>query len=612
MCGIAGYIVPTRPAPQRVAASLRMMRHRGPDHQAAADIRIGAQQVTLLHSRLSIIDLDARAHQPLSIDGRTLIFNGELYNYRELRRELETLGHRFVTQSDSEVLLRGYIQWQDGCFDRFEGMWALAIADPARGCVVLSRDRFGEKPLYLLERDGGLYFASEIKILHALAGEQQPINRRHLMRYLVNGYKSLFKRPETFFEGVRPLPPATNLLIDGAARSRAEVYWRPRFVPAEMSAEQAADGVRERLERSMELRLRADVPVAFCLSGGVDSGALASLASRRLGRPVATYSIIDRDARYDESANTAATVRDIGCRHTPIEIPRAGALERLARLVRDHDGPVCTISYYVHSMLSEAIAADGCRVAISGTGADELFTGYYDHFNLHLYALRDARQWPQLVQAWQRGAGRHVRNPYLSNPRLYLDNPGFREHIYLHREQFAELLHDDFDEPFEETAYCDDLLRSRMLNELLHETVPPILHADDLNSMRVSVENRSPYLDRALVEFALTIPSEHLIRDGLSKWPLRAAMRGILNDSVRLDDRKVGFNASFESILDPRDPQVRACLMDDSPVFELVDRGRLEPLLNISPPPNSLSKFLFNFVCAKLFVEAYARQEVYA
>ena len=177
-------------------------------------------------------------------------------------------------------------------------------------------------------------------------------------------------------------------------------------------------------------------------------------------------------------------------------------------------------------------------------------TGYYDHFNLYLYEMRFSPDYPRYLEEWRRHLGHIVRNPYLKDPELYLNRPDFRGHIYLDNDEFAAMLKDDFHEEFTEIVYADSLLRSRMMNELFHESIPVILHEDDLNSMLYSIENRSPFLDSKLFEIAYSIPNEYLIRDGYAKYVLREAVKGILNEKVRGDRKKVGFNASFNSLVD--------------------------------------------------------------
>jgi len=607
MCGIAGWIGTTELPQERADAALRLLQHRGPDGEGRWCGRIGSRSVTLLHRRLAIIDLDARSAQPFSIDRRHLVFNGEIYNYIELRRELESIGRPLHTSSDTEVLLQTYLAWPNDWLDRLEGMWALALVDEVRGVIHLSRDRFGEKPLYLARVPTGLAFASETRALSALLDRAPRLNRRHLLRGLVHGYKSLYKTSETFFEGVEELPPRLLRTIDGDGGVRDRQYWQPIVqVDRSMSLADAVAGTRQRLRESVRLRMRSDVPVAFCLSGGVDSSALVSMAAKELGASVRTFTIVDCDDRYNERDLAQATVDDIACDATFIDIPRAGDLTRLRHLIQAHDAPIATITYFVHSMLSEAIANAGCRVVFSGTSADELFTGYYDHFLLHLATIHGTPAHPAALAAWSEHVRPMVRNPLLQSPDLYRRHPEFRAHIFDGSDEIAPWLVEPFEEMYTEERFGADLLRGRMLNELFHEATPVILHEDDLNSMCYSLENRSPFLDRRLFEFAHSIPAEHLIRDGYGKWVLRAAMGGILNDRVRLERRKRGFNASIASIVDLYHPGLRDELLDPrAEVFTMVRRQAVAALFDLDFIPNHLSKFLFSFINARILLELH-------
>jgi len=595
MCGIAGYIGKETISPERISGTLTLMKNRGPDYQKHASFRDGDLNVTLLHSRLSIIDLDPRSHQPLTIGKSTVVFNGEIYNYIELRRELEARGVTFRTDSDTEVLVRAYLVWGEKCVERFEGMWAFALWDAKKEILLLSRDRFGEKPLYLFKTEDDLYFGSEIKFLRALSGSAFRVNVQQVLRYLVNGYKSLYKAGETFFQGVEEVPYATNITVgDGELFSHR--YWMPRVLPARMTINEAVEGFRTRLIDSMKLRLRADVPLAFCLSGGVDSASLVSIAVKEFGYNAATFSIIDSDQRYNEYDNVKATIDDLGCAHTMIEIPKTDFFPRLEKLIQYHDSPISTISYYVHAFLSEAISNGGYRVAISGTAADELITGYYDHFNLYLYELREHPRYEEALNEWREYIGPRVRNPYLKDPALYFKNPSFRGHIYLNNDVFASYLKVPFREEFTEEQFCDSLLRNRMLNEMFHEAIPVILHEDDLNSMCYSIENRSPYLDSRLFEFAYSIPTEYLISQGYGKYILREAVKGVLNDTVRRDRTKKGFNASIQSLFTLKLKKNQDRILSGGRIFDLVHRDKIAALLDQDRFPNSLSKFLFNFI----------------
>lgn len=610
MCGIAGYFGTRELEPDHVRKCLRLMHHRGPDHAAWRSWTNGAgRQAYLLFTRLSIIDLDERANQPFRVGSKWMVYNGELYNYVELRDQLARGGCRFTTESDTEVLLRTIDRHGWETLERCEGMWAFAIYDEQSGSLALCRDRFGEKPLYLYEDETGLFFGSEIKFILALRGSRPPVNFDHMRRYLVNGYKALYKKGATFFSGVTELPPASLRVINSQGAAAQEKYWRPAFQPAEdLTYEAAVTGVRERLIRSVQLRLRADVPLAFCMSGGVDSNSLIAVAKKVFGYDVHGFTILNTDARYEEKDMVDCVVRELGLRHTYIPVSTEGFLGKLRTLVRHHDAPVCTITYYAHWQLMESVARHGYRISVSGTAADELFTGYYDHHLAYLYEVKDQ---PALHAASRRAWEQHirplVRNPYLADPDLFIKNRGFRDHIYLNAAEFGECLKVHWSEPFAEEPYTPSLLRNRMLNELFHESTPVILHEDDLNAMFYSIENRSPFLDRELFDFCYRIPTDHLICDGRAKAVLRDAMRGIVPEPVLDSRRKVGFNAPIFSYLDVKDPEVRSHLLDSSPIFDHVRRDRIEGLIKKADLPNSESKFLFYFLNSKIFLEEFAR-----
>jgi len=603
MCGIAGYIGKEKIDEARIFKTLDIMKNRGPDNRQFMSFSRDGMNVSLLHARLSIIDLDMRSNQPFVIGDYAVVFNGEIYNYVEIRDELEKKGIQFNTTSDTEVLLRAYIEYGTRCVELFEGMWAFAIYNQKDGTLLLSRDRFAEKPLYIYRTEDAVYFASEIKFLKSLSGRNFTVNTKQILRYLVNGYKSLYKKNETFFNEIEEIPYATNLTVDRRLGMSFKKYWEPTCRPEKMSVEEAIEGVRQRLVESVKIRLRSDVPLAFCLSGGIDSASLVSIAVKEFGCDIASFSIIESDERYNEYDNIMATINDLGCRHTLIELQHEQSLSKLRELVRYHDVPVATITYYVHSLLSEAISGNGYRVAFSGTAADELFTGYYDHFILHLYEIRNHPDYGKYLSDWQKNIQVFVRNPILRNPNLYIEDRNMRKHVFDESEEFQTYLARDFVEPFTEHHFCDSLLRNRMMNELFHEATRVILHEDDLNSMKYSIENRSPYLDSRLFDFAYSIPAEYLIIDGFGKYILREAMKGILNDKVRLDRQKKGFNASIDSIIDFKDEDTRSYLLEDSPIYDIIKKDCIKSLIDRDFFPNSHSKFMFSFINAKMFYE---------
>jgi asparagine synthase (glutamine-hydrolysing) len=540
---------------------------------------------------------------PFSRDGWTIVFNGEIYNHESLREQLMLEGLEFHTTSDTEVLLAGLARHGTSFLDRAEGMWAFAAVNTSSHELFLSRDRFGEKPLFVYECSHGQFFASEPKTLSALAEREFKVNDRQILRYLVNGYRSLFKCDETWFEELRAFPSATVRTLSPLGKPKDTQFWKLTGAQRDLSEQEAIEHLRYLLPKAIGCRLRADVPIACCLSGGVDSASIASLAVKALGSTIHAFSIIDSNPLYDERSHIQAVVNDLGCRATFIEVPQASFIERLEDLISYHDGPLATSSYYIHSFLSEAISNAGYRVSLSGTGADEMFSGYYDHYLMHIAELYGTEDFLSARDAWCTHVQPVVRNPLLQDWDRFIQEPDFRGHLYIRNPVLVSGLRKEFSETFREHDFGRTTLRNRMLNEMFFEVVPPILHEDDLNSMRWSVENRSPFLDRTLFEFCTSLPSRHLIVDGFQKSLLRKAMEGILTNSVRLNRKKVGFNASMTTLLDRQAADVRNYLMTANPLFDYVTTEVLTSLLDKPDLSNQESQLLFSLINVSVFLK---------
>jgi len=610
MCGIAGFIGNPNIEKDSIESCLASLRHRGPDAEGVISFNAGNKNITLLQTRLAILDLDERSNQPFQYKDSIIVFNGELYNFIELRSQLQQKGISFKTTGDTEVVAAALEYWGENAYSMFEGMWSLAHFNLKNQKLTLSRDRFGEKPLYIFEDPSGIYFASELNALSKICNKKFEININHLKRYLINGYKSLYKTRDTFFNKVNYLEKASLLSIDSFGKKEAKLYWDYRNSYSEnsdMTFDQAVSGTKEKLINSMILRTRSDVPLAFCMSGGIDSNSLIAIAKRELNYDVHGFTLISKDKRYEEDELVSKSVKDLGIKHTKIPLETDNFINNLRDLILSHGQPISTISYYIHWALVKNVAKNGFKISISGTAADEFFTGYYDHNNLYFHALKDSpRKLKEAVEYWRRGIGSFVRNPFLQDPNLYINNPKFRGHIYLNNDEFSNFLDEPWQEDFYEKSFDDSLLRNRMLNELFEEAIPIILQEDDLNAMSVSIENRSPFLDTELFSHAYSIPSQHLIHKGKTKAVLREAMRGIVPDIILNSDRKVGFNASLEELIDFSSAETLSFFNEDSAIYSVVNKEKILNLISQSDFKNSYSKFLFNFINAKIFIDQYS------
>lgn len=609
MCGIAGYFGRKSIDDCRVNQTLELMKRRGPNGQKCKKISAGeSKSCYFLHSRLSIIDLDHRSDQPFHYNGKTIIFNGEIYNYIEVKKDLEKLGHKFITKSDTEVLIHALDEWGDQALNKCEGMWAFALYDEKTKTLTLSRDPFGEKPLYMYEPEPGeIYFGSEVKLLSSLANVKFKPNLNHISRFLVNGYKSLYKVRETFFHSVKQLDSASAMSVNSNGGVKNWKYWNPRFVElSDISFEEAVLEAKNRLIKSVDSRMRSDVPIAFHLSGGIDSNSLVGIAKHVLDYDTPTFTIMNKDKRYEEQTLIEDSIRKFSIQNTPLYCSKDNFIENLKEAVCYHDAPVITISFYLHWLLQREIAAQGYHVTVSGAGADEIFSGYYDHHLMYLYDVKhDAKLFDDSVAKWTKHIKPIVRNPFLNDHNNFINSPFGREHIYLNNQKYSSYLTSYWSEPFREEFYTVSLLKNRMLNEMNHETMPVILNNHDLNSMYFSIENRSPFLDKSLFEFAQCIPAKLMVKNGRAKAVLREAMKGLVPDSILNMYRKVGFNASFFEIASQDFEKTRAYLLSDSLIFELVKKDCIEDMMNQKSLLNSDSKFLFSFLSSKIFLETF-------
>lgn len=573
MCGIAGACV--RPGlavdPRRLARAADRLLHRGPDdlgflgwdgssppvHARDPAIARGAR-VAFAHRRLAILDLTPTGWQPMATpDGRYhLVFNGEIYNYRELREDLAREGRRFVSTGDTEVLLAAWAAWGEEGLARLVGMFAFALLDREARRLVLVRDFFGIKPLYYRAAADGVAFASEIPALLALTEEAPRAHPGRLYDYLRFGLTD--HGAETMFEGIRPLPPAHVLTIDVDRPSAAEPrrFWRLDLdARSELAPAAAAARLREMFLDSVRLHLRSDVPVGTALSGGIDSSSIV-MAMRHLEGPgleLHCVSFLPGDPEIDESVWVDTVARASGARVHRTRPEPTELVHDLEHLIAVQAEPFGSTSIYAQHRVFRLAREAGIKVMLDGQGADELFAGYRTYLAVRLASLvragrlieaarlaRAARALPGTSLAeLLRAVGYHVLPPRLhgwarSLVRAELDPPWLSA-AWLERSGVVR------GSPIPRPARADAL--REMLHRTLTETsLPMLLRYEDRNSMAYSIESRVPFLTPALAQFALSLPESYLVDGrGTSKAVLRDAMRGLVPDPI-LDRRdKIGF-----------------------------------------------------------------------
>ena len=557
--------------------------HRGPDDEGL----FHRGPVALAARRLSIIDL-AHGHQPIANeDGSVVVIqNGEIYNYRELKRELEAAGHRFATDCDTEVLVHLYEQHGEGFVERLRGMFAIALWDDRAQRLLLARDRFGIKPLYYRHVDGTLSFASELKALLEQPGFSREIDPRAMSAYLA--FNSI-PAPLTIFSEARKLPPGHLLSWhDGEIEQRR--YARPGPVAAEQvrseSASELAEELREVLRDSIRAHLVADVPVGVLLSGGVDSGGITALAAAESGEPVKTFSIGFEEQGFDELSRARLVAERYGTDHHEL-ILRPDAVELLPKLVDSFDEPFGDSSALPTYLVSE-LAAGEVKVALSGEGGDELFGGYYTYV-ADLLAPRVGRLAALASPLIERLPSRADRVGFdykakrfaraASDPDPLMRHLGWKEIFSAERRH--ELLGEGepgwdpyglFRERYAETAGADPLARLQDVDLGIY-LVDDLLVKTDRLSMAHSLELRVPLLDPRVAEFAFALPPSLKVRGFAKKRLLRRALAPLLPRDI-VHGRKQGFSIPIAAWLrGPLEPFAREVL---SPA-NLERQGCLDP-----------------------------------
>lgn len=606
MCGISGFFGNLNIKNNTIQKTLKLMKFRGPDNQSFKFYKLLNKNLYLLHSRLSIIDLDVRSNQPFETDDLAIVFNGEIYNYIELKKDLIRKGEKFKSESDTEVLLKTYKIYGTKCVDILEGMWSFSIFDKKKNILFLSRDRFGEKPLFYYIKNNKFYFGSEIKFIKSLLEQPLEINYTKIQNFLNYGYKYLKKDKQLFFKGIKELSQGSNIIIDLKNNFKIEKYWQPKVnIDYKISENDAINNTKKLIIDSIKKTTRSDVPIAFTLSGGVDSSALVSVASKTLNIKFKTYSIIDDDKRYDERININKVLKALGCENKQVKINNKNSLDLLKEMVNYHEKPLASIAQYNHYNLMKEIKKDGIKVCLNGTMSDEIFAGYLDHHLQFFSTLKDKALLKEEVEIWKKKILPNIRNPIFRKYDLYIKNKNYRSHIYDNHINLKNYLLKNTKYKFAEKNFSKILLKNRMLNEIFFENTPQILHDEDLNSMKNSIENRSPFIDKRLFEFLLSVPPKYFIKKGFKKNILRKSMQNIVDYKVLWDVKKMGFNSGVENIFNFKDKKILDYLLDkNSEIYQIVNHNKFKNLLSKQKFPNYLSKFIFNVLNSKLFIES--------
>ena len=554
MCGIAGWVASPESmlSVETLESMLQAIAHRGPDAQGTYCFACAGtgHQVFLGHRRLAIIDPEG-PRQPMcdGAAGLALIFNGEIYNFRELRGDLARLGHRFTRDSDSEVLLRAYQQWGAEVVHYLRGMFAFAIWDARNERLLLARDRFGEKPLFVYENGRGLYFASEIKALLRVPGVKAAVNLEAVWDYLAYRY---VPGPKTLFTGIRKLMPGTVAIWERGTLKEERYWTAPDRDPCPLQRPQgdAVANFLSRLEEAVKLQMVSDVPFGAFLSGGLDSSTIVALMSRHNSR-VKTFSVGFGEGGYSELAYAAKVAAHFGTRHHEIVVGYRDIIERLPQLVAYRDAPLSEPSDVPVYLLARE-AARSVKMVLTGEGSDEILGGYPKHVAERFapgYQVLPGYVRHHLIEPLTRALPYGFRRIKTAVTNLNIEdcaeryvrwfgalNRGERDRLSVLRRNGKPVLDAP---PFDADPRASALRRILYFDQT--SWLPDnLLERGDRMTMAASIEARVPFLDHQLAAFVSSLPDGFRVRGLNSKWVLREAGKQLIPDSI-LARPKVGF-----------------------------------------------------------------------
>lgn len=575
MCGIAGIInfkETDSDFSSLIVSMCDSLRHRGPDGEGQIWFEDFGNQyhefirkpgkslpggIVFGHRRLSILDLTESAHQPLCNENKTVwvVFNGEIFNYLELGEELKKCGHSLKSSGDTEIIVHAWEEWGEECFSKFNGMWAIALYDIKQRRLILSRDRYGIKPLYYFCNGSFCVFASEIKAVLLHPDVPKAPNFEKVCDYIVKDYRHVDSDCKSFYQGINQVPPA-----HWAEVKNGEILFRPYWsldnisVNNNIPLKECEEKLYDLFKDSVKLRLRSDVPVTFALSGGLDSGAILNAASEILNNKLEAFSACYKEKTvYDERKNINISAKRAHAVSRKVFPSGEHVFEDLLELIKQHDEPLCTVTWYSHWQVVREIHEAKYKVMLAGHAADELLFGYYDHFLLRMLDLKLEGKDAEFRSEYDSWLKRLNRKPeewedFFNKYKVSGENNNlggfFRDSTADYSKCLNSAMRDKhLSPPASYRSKMPSLVSRRANFEFNKETVPAVLRPDDRNTMAFSIESRLPFLDYRLVEFCFSIPDEYKIHNGYSKYIQRKAFERLLPRKIVWDSFKVGFNA---------------------------------------------------------------------
>jgi asparagine synthase (glutamine-hydrolysing) len=609
MCGIAGFIGQQNKFPRKsiIQNCLKLMKKRGPDDQSSLEFKKKFKYL-FCASRLSIIDLNKRSNQPFEDENGVLIFNGEIYNYIEVKKKLKKKNIKFSTDSDTEVLLKFLHHEGEDKIEELDGMWSFAYYSKKRKITVLSRDKFGEKPLYynLSKKDNYLIFGSNVNYIKELSKKKFHIDEEKIINFIKNSYRSVFSSEGTFFRDINYLEPGTNLIIDENLNIKFKKYWNKSKYKVKVDKLSIATSKLKKLIKSeFKKSFRSDTPIAFLLSGGVDSSIISSISSKTK-KDIKFYSFKSKSKKYDESKNINILKKKFNLKHQYILSNKKQNFKMLDNFIGDSGFPLMSSTYLAYGSLCKKINKDKYKVLVSGNGGDEIFSGYYAHHMSYLLSIEKENNFKKKYLEWEKNTKPFIRMSILKNFKEYKKmakgkNPTFHE-----SSEYLKFFKKEIrSKNLKNKNYSQDQFINHLDRDLFEDSIPAQLHSIDNISMYYSIESRAPYLSKNLFDLRNETNKNLLIQNGISKYILRNAFKKEIPNSIMYEKEKIGFYSPLNETINLKNKKITNLILNNSITKKYLNKDLIKSKIDNNNLSHQDEKFIFGILNIALFLKKY-------
>ena len=599
MCGIAGFFGINKDLPNsyQIKNCLNLMHNRGPDAKGSIIKSFNNKSLVFLHSRLSIIDLSNQANQPLEDDEGILIFNGEIYNYLELKKICLKKKIKFKTKSDSEVLLKMLNLYGEKAVEYLDGMWAFAYFNIKNKKMILSRDIFGEKPLYYFESSKKIIFASNIKYIEAISKIRFKLNLKKIENFLAFGFKEFGNNNQTIFKEVKSLLPGNILIINQNNQKKNYTYFtfKNNKKTSKIKYINAVKKLRSIIKKIFKTRFKADVPMSNLLSGGMDSSSISAIAKEQK-KSISHFSLKQISKDYNEDDLIYENVKYLDLNHKFIAIPKKKNLEEFKKIISHSHNIMPSLTSLAFAIVCKKIKSMGFKVVLTGIGGDELFKGYYHHFLSFLYSIKNKPYFGKYFKLWKKNQRPLIRSKEYKDFKIVTKIAKKNNAVHSFHEDLELKKYFKKEYKFKTRKYSSDYMHNVIINDIKHYALPSQLEYADNISMYYSLEARSPFLSKDILEFLDKLPYTYFFKNGYPKAILRDAMKPIMPKKIIYNLNKVGFYISFYDFFGKEIKLIERIITKSKVLKKIIKKDTIKILLQKKQIQHSESKFLFSLL----------------